>query len=184
MKDVFHRDADKLASLFKGLVERVLVQEVLGGLEDKDLTSAQLASLYFLARHESNVVGDLAAGLGISAPAATKASDRLVAKGLVSRREGERDRRHSKLEVTPEGLVLLESVLEARRERLTDILHRMSPEDQKALLKGLKGFITAAFMTDKELIRSCCENCGSDCFKDCVVNQAHLAFLGSEIHGV
>lgn len=184
MRDVFQRDADKLASLFSGLVERVLVHEVLGSFDDLELTPAQLASLYFLARHESNVVGDLAAGLGVSAPAATKASDRLVAKGLVSRREGERDRRHSKLEVTPVGRELLESVLAARRERMSGILGRMTSEDQRALLKGLKGFITAAFMTDKELIRACCEHCGSDCFADCVVNQAHLAFLGHEIQGV
>ena len=184
MNERFLRDADKLASLFTALVERVLVQEVLGNLEDQDLTPAQLTSLYFLARHESNVVGDLAVGLGVSAPAATKASDRLVAKGLVSRREGERDRRHSKLEVTPEGNALLEEVLHARRDRLSGLLQRMSQDDRRSLVKGLRAFLTAAFMTDKELIGACCEHCGSDCFSDCVINQAHLAFLGSEIHGV
>lgn len=184
MKDLLLRDAETLFALFGDLVHQVLVTERLGEIAEHDITHAQVDALQFLSRHDPNCVGDLASGLGISYPAATKAVDRLVAKGLVTRREGERDRRQSELTLTPEGRELVETLKVARRERLDAIFARMSGEDQKAMLRGLKGFITAAFMTDKALIAETCQRCGIDCFKDCVVNQSHLAFLGTEIERV
>jgi len=184
MKDLMLRDVDKLADLFSDLIERVLITQLLEDLGDHDITPAQVEALHFLARHDPNRVGDLAAGLGISYPAATKTIDRLVAKELVTRREGQRDRRQSELTVTDSGRELIATLRSARRERLEAILARMPSEDQKALLKGLRGFITAGFMTDKALIAATCQRCGTECFPDCVVNQAHLAFLGCDISGV
>lgn len=184
MKDVLLRDAETLFGLFTDLVHRVLVTEILPEIADLDLTHAQVGALLFLVRHDPACVGDLADGLGISYPAATKAIDRLVAKGLVTRREGERDRRQSELTVTEGGREVIERIRVARRARLEAIFGRMAQEDQRALLKGLKGFLTAGFMTDKDLIMATCQRCGVDCFTDCVVNQSHLAFLGCEITGV
>ncbi len=184
MKDVLLRDAETLFGLFTDLVHRVLVTEILPDIADLDLTHAQVEALLFLVRHDPACVGDLADGLDISYPAATKAIDRLVAKGLVTRRESERDRRQSELTVTEDGREVIERIRVARRARLEAIFARMSGDDQRALLKGLKGFLTAGFMTDKELIMSTCQRCGVDCFTDCVVNQSHLAFLGCEISGV
>lgn len=184
MKDVLLRDAETLFGLFSDLIHRVLVTEILPDIADLDLTPAQVEALQFLVRHETACVGNLADGLDISYPAATKAIDRLVAKGLVTRKESERDRRQSDLTVTEGGREVFERLRVARRARLEGIFARMSNEDQRTLLKGLKGFLTAGFMTDKELIMSTCQRCGVECFQDCVVNQSHIAFLGCEISGV
>lgn len=184
MKDVLLRDAETLFGLFTDLVHRVLVTEILPDIAELDLTHAQVEALLFLVRHDPACVGDLADGLGVSYPAATKAIDRLVAKGLVTRKESERDRRLSELSVTEAGREAIVRIRVARRSRLEAIFARMASEDQRAMLKGLKGFITAGFMTDKDLIMSTCQRCGVDCFTDCVVNQSHIAFLGSEISGV
>jgi DNA-binding MarR family transcriptional regulator len=181
MKGAWLREAEMLSGLFSDLIERVLVTDVLVGLADADVTPAQIQALHFLARHERNRVGDLTVGLGISYPAATKTVDRLVARGLIDRREGVQDRRLSELTVTERGERLLGEVLARRRERLDAILARMAPDDQRALLKGLKGFLTAGFMVDKELIAATCQHCGADCYQDCVVNQSHLAFHGTAI---
>ncbi|HEY9854974.1 MAG TPA: MarR family transcriptional regulator, partial [Stenomitos sp.] len=172
MKDVLLRDAETLFGLFSDLIQRVLVTELLPDLADLDLTSAQVEALHFLVRHDPACVGDLADGLDVSYPAATKAVDRLVAKGMVTRKESERDRRLSELTVTEAGREVIERLKLARRSRLETIFARMASEDQRALLKGLKGFITAGFMTDKELIACTCLRCGVDCFQDCVVNQS------------
>lgn len=184
MKDVILRDAETLFGLFSDLTHRVLVTEILPDLADLDLTPAQAEALLFLVRHDPACVGDLADGLDVSYPAATKAVDRLVAKGLVTRKESERDRRQSELTVTDAGREVIVRMRLARRQRLETIFARMAPDDQRALLKGLKGFIAAGFMTDKDLIASTCQRCGVDCFEDCIVNQSHLAFLGTEITGV
>lgn len=179
MRDQLVRDTEKLAVLFSELVHRVLVTQVLE--PEAELTCAQLEALQFLARHDPNHVGDLAAGLDISYPAATKAVDRLVAKALVTRRESTSDRRQSELSVTEHGRELLETVLAARRTRMEALLLRMPAEEQRALLKGLKGFITAGCMLDKDLIEATCLRCGTDCYPECVLNQAHVALLGSAI---
>lgn len=181
MKELLVREAETLFGLFTDLLERVLVTEVLAEIAPLDITPAQFEALQFLGRHDPNYVGDLALGLAVSYPAATKAVDRLVAKGLINRRESETDRRQSELTVTATGREVLERLYQARQERLEGLLGRMTGDDQRALLKGLKGFLTAGFMLDKRLIALTCQRCGVDCLSDCIVNQSHLAFLGSEI---
>lgn len=184
MKDLLLRDTETLFELFSDLYGKVLCNEPLKELEDLDITPAQVQALLFLARHSPNYVGDLADGLGISYPAATKAVDRLVAKELVTRQENAKDRRQSELTVTEHGMALLDRVRSERRERLEGILARMSPEDTKAMQRGLRSFVTAAFMKDRDLIVALCQRCGCDCYTECIVNQSHLALVGREIDRV
>lgn len=184
MKDLLLRDTETLFELFVDLFGKVLINEPLLELGDQDITPAQVQALLFLARHSPNYVGDLADGLGISYPAATKAVDRLVAKDLVTRQENAKDRRQSELTVTESGLALLDRVRTERRGRLDGILAKMSPDDTKAMHRGLRSFVTAAFMGDRDLIATLCQRCGCDCYTECIVNQSHLALLGREVDRV
>lgn len=174
-------DAEKLIDLFCDLTSKALDQDPLEECAELELTHAQVLALRFLARHRPTFVGDLADGLSISNPAATKAVDRLVAKRLVDRTENPGDRRVADLTITEEGLAAFNRLRGARRDRLQAYLDRMDPEDRRGLARGLRAFLTAAFMHDRSLITRICERAGTEHNPHCVVNQAHLALIGTEI---
>ena len=182
--DLFLRDAEKLALRFAALVEDYLVEDVLGEAEAGDVTATQVGALRYIGRHVPAYVGELSFGLSITPPAATKTVDRLVAKGLVDRREDPGDRRQHTLTLTDGGQALLDRVKRAQQERLSGVLGRMEEAERKALIRGLRGFLTAAFLTDNGLVARTCERCGSDCFESCVINQAHIALYGEVIKPV
>ncbi|MBU6428090.1 MAG: MarR family winged helix-turn-helix transcriptional regulator [Cyanobacteria bacterium REEB65] len=175
------RETEKLVDLFASLVANFLGDGMLAEAEAGEVTCTQLDALRYLARHSPNFVGHLSSGLAISYPAATKAVDRLVAKSLVDRQSDPHDRRKEGLTVTPEGLELLERVRKIRGDRLEAVLTRMEDTERKALVRGLRGFLTAAFLTDNQLVGQTCERCGSDCFETCVLYQTHVALYGEPI---
>jgi DNA-binding MarR family transcriptional regulator len=67
------------------------------------ISSRQLEVLAFLARREHWLVGQVAAELGVSSAAATKAIARLERKGLVTRSVDMMDRRCVNVRVTRAG---------------------------------------------------------------------------------
>ncbi len=182
--DLFLRDADKLALRFAALVQEHLVEDVLDQAEAGDVTSTQIAALRYIERHLPAYVGELSYGLAISPPAATKTVDRLVAKGLVDRREDPDDRRQHILTVTDPGLELLGRVKHVGEDRLSAIMGRMEEADRIAFIRGVRGFMSAAFFVENNLIGRSCERCGCECFESCVVNQAHVALYGQVIKPV
>lgn len=182
--DLFLRDAEKLTLRFAALVEEHLVEDVLDEAESGDVTTTQIAALRYIERHVPAYVGELSFGLAISPPAATKTVDRLVAKGLVDRREDPDDRRQHLLTVTEAGQGLLDRVKRVQQDRLSAIMARMEEGDRKAFIRGVRGFMTAAFFVENDLIGRSCERCGSECFESCVVNQAHVALYGQAIQPV
>lgn len=182
--DLFLRDAEKLTLRFAALVQEHLVEDALVEARSGDVTSTQVAALRYIERHVPAFVGELSSGLGISPPAATKTVDRLVAKGLVDRREDPDDRRQHLLTVTEAGRELLDRVKRVQQERLSAILGRMDEADRKAFIRGIRGFMSAAFFVETDLVGRACERCGSECFESCVVNQAHVALYGQVIQPV
>ncbi|MBM3266700.1 MAG: MarR family transcriptional regulator [Candidatus Sericytochromatia bacterium] len=182
--DLLLRDADKLALRFGALVQEYLVEGVLEAAAAGDVTATQVAALRYIERHVPAFVGELSFGLSITPPAATKTVDRLVGKGLVDRREDPEDRRQHLLTLTAAGQDLLDRVKSAQADRLGAVLGRMEEAERKALIRGLRGFMTAAFMTSNDLVGRTCERCGSECFESCVINQAHLAIYGQIIQPV
>lgn len=71
------------------------------------ITARQMEVLTFLSRREYWSVGDVAAALGISSAAATKAIARLERKGLVRRSENMMDRRCVDVSLTRSGNELI-----------------------------------------------------------------------------
>ncbi len=69
-----------------------------------DLTVSQVRMLFLLLKVAAPIpVHEVADGVGLSLAAAGRAADRLVAAGLVDRREDERDRRVKRLSLTEAG---------------------------------------------------------------------------------
>ena len=89
---------------------------------DQDVTLPQYRTLVVLAYSGPKRLGDLAATLGVSPSTATRMCDRLVRKGLISRKRDDVDRREVNLAPTEDGLRLVQDVIERRRAEVRDIL--------------------------------------------------------------
>lgn len=138
--------------------------------EGETLTPTQVDGLRFLATHPGARVKDLAAGLKVSHPAATKLVDRLVARGFLRRVPGRDDRREVSAALTPLGA---ESLAHARAEAwnsLSEILARMSEPERQALDKGMAGFVRAA-VTNPEEVEEICRRCGTEHDPDCFLEE-------------
>lgn len=95
------------ATIFATASTDVLATELEGVVGDR-LTFTQLKMLRLVARQGALTIGDVAAFLGISNAAASKAVDRLVRAGFLGRAESLDDRRVSRVSLTSEGGVLLQ----------------------------------------------------------------------------
>jgi len=86
----------------------------------------------------------VAAELGVHASNATRISDRLVAAGLIERREDPADRRYVLLELTGKGKELVNTVLEHRRQAIAGVISRMPAGRRPALAAAMEAFAAAA----------------------------------------
>ena len=133
-------DARALERSLRDIV--VTLQRVLERV-DPPVTPVQLWCLRELRARGSTTVGDVAAAVGVVPSTASRAADRLVAAGLVSRRTGHGDRRQVALRLTAGGGRLLDEVSEERARALRGTLARMDDDDRAALLRGAEAFAAA-----------------------------------------
>ena len=111
---------------------------------DHLVTSPQLRALVFIATRGPQNPGDLAVELGVHASNATRTSEKLVRLGLLERRENPADRRYVQLTLTPEGLRLVERVIEHRRAAVAAVLAAMPPDEREAAARAFDAFASAA----------------------------------------
>jgi len=110
------------------------------------LTRSQLRILEHVAVAEGHTIGDVAAVLGVSNPAASKAVDKLVRRHLLHRSDAKSDRRASALTLTETGRRLLAALEDARRRRIEEIFLPISTDDLRRaaeLLRRLAANITS-----------------------------------------
>jgi DNA-binding MarR family transcriptional regulator len=110
----------------------------------EDVTLAQYRVLVELAARGPLRVLDLASVLTVDASTATRMCDRLVRKGLVSRRRASSDRRSVRVSLTATGRGLIEEVTRRRREEIANILARLPNADRTPVLGALRSFAGAA----------------------------------------
>ncbi|HEX3751286.1 MAG TPA: MarR family transcriptional regulator [Streptosporangiaceae bacterium] len=104
--------------LMKGRLHDHLAREA--GVE---IDQAGLAVLYVLNEERSSLrVTDIAARLGIDAPAVTRKAQQLERMGLVTRERDAGDARASRLQLSPEGRRVFQRFLLARHRWLTTML--------------------------------------------------------------
>lgn len=111
---------------------------------DEDVTLPQYRVLVVLGTRGPRPASSLAAALGVAPPTATRMCDRLVRKGLISRRTNERDRRQVMLSLTPAGRKLLDTVAAHRREEIVDLLGGVPKERHPSLVEAFHLFAGAA----------------------------------------
>ena len=100
---------------------------------DLELSLTQLKALHVLAGREELSVKDLAEALPLSLPAASRAVDGLVGRGLVERRECAADRRSRLIRLSPEGHAVSERAASARLEGLETFVATLTPAERDSL---------------------------------------------------
>jgi DNA-binding MarR family transcriptional regulator len=102
-----------------------------------ELSPAQCHVLHLIEPDRPIPMGRLAEALACDASNVTGLVDRLESRGLVRRQPSAGDRRIKVLELTRAGARLRATVLE-RMAKPPDILGRLSPDEQQALVNILK----------------------------------------------
>src|SRR6266849_3614342 len=94
-----------------------------------DLTLTQAQTLRLL-RTAGLPTSRLAIALGISAPAVTQLTDRLIRKHLIERRSTEADRRWVNIELTEKGRLVIDGFRRRRNEIFGEALARLNENDR------------------------------------------------------
>lgn len=105
---------------------------------------SQFRTLVVLDGHGDTRLNHLAGRLGVGASTAMRAVDRLIAAGLVARRENPDDRREVVISLTDQGRAVVDEVTRRRRTAIAQIVQRMPRELTPALIEALTAFAVAA----------------------------------------
>ncbi len=158
------------AHIFANAVSQIIEQKVWREAAGNQLTVSQLKLLKLVALSGEHKIGDVAAFLGISNAAASKAVDKLVRRMLLRRSEGEVDRRAINLSVTGPGRRLLEVHESATREKLAEILGKM-PTEALSDLTRLLDQVSAQIIAYSAQSEDICVQCGIYFRERCLVGQ-------------
>ena len=123
----------KLARDLRNAMDRELV--------DYGLTTQQATVLVMARVHGERGIGHLAEPLGTDTAGLTRLIDRLEAKGLVARRNSDRDRRAVVIELTPAGEELIPHLTSAFRrvhQRLLEAMPESHVEQFRAMVNRLR----------------------------------------------
>jgi DNA-binding MarR family transcriptional regulator len=98
-----------------------------------EVTATHLSALSTLAKHGEMSLGELAAIERIEPPSMTRIAARLELDGLALRQQDPKDRRVSRIAVTPFGLQVLDETRTRRDAFLAAKLQRLGDEDRETL---------------------------------------------------
>lgn len=108
---------------------------------DGGITGPQSFILEVLELKGPQRVSDLAEELGITLPAVTGLSDKLIAAGYAERERSQEDRRIVFLKITDKGSDAVESLREQRRRIMRKIYWGLSEEDIGHLIRIYKSIL-------------------------------------------
>ena len=103
---------------------RVLVAVAARSLAEvgEQVTLTQYRSLVVLAARGPQRVAALAEAVAVTSPTASRMCERLVRKGLVTRRIDRRDRRQVRIALSPSGRELVDTVTARRRAEIEQLV--------------------------------------------------------------
>jgi DNA-binding MarR family transcriptional regulator len=109
-----------------------------------NLTMSQLKALLVLADHDGASGHELAAALRVGLASLTGIVDRLVAHGLVARREDPHDRRIRRVVLTTAGRELVDAIIMAGDELQRRLLERLEPAELTVVEQATQLLLGAA----------------------------------------
>ena len=108
------------------------------------VTLIQYRVLVVLASRGPQLPSELAAELGVAPSSVTRLCDRLEAKGLVSRRPDDANRRQVVLTITPAGRAAVDAVTQARRREIATLVAAVPPVRRANVVQALNDLGAAA----------------------------------------
>jgi len=154
------------ASSVNAVIEKRLLREV----GPRQLTSSQFKLLKLVALTDAQTIGDVAAFLGVSNAAASKAVDKLVRRGLLLRNEAQRDRRAIQLSLTASSRRVLAAYDAAKDRKLASVFRHFSPQDLRRTA-DLLDRLSAGIVDHTAQAEELCMQCGIYYRKKCLVRQ-------------
>lgn len=155
---------------FSSAVTEVVEEKLLREIAGDALTLSQFKLLKLVANTDAHSVGDVAAFLGVSNAAASKAVDKLVRRKQLVRAEGVMDRRATVLSLTARSRRLLAAYDVARDQKLTEIFRAFSPEDLEHTTEILDR-LSAGIIDHNAKPEETCLQCGIYFREKCLVRK-------------
>ncbi|WP_291429212.1 MarR family winged helix-turn-helix transcriptional regulator [Deinococcus sp.] len=121
--------AQRLGTQMKCLhryVSGQLMRAMQDQLQGDDMSFSQMTALHQLRAHAALSIGGLADLTGLSLPAASHLTDRLVQRGFAERRENPDDRRAKLLALTADGHAFLDSMDRRFNETYQQVFGRVN----------------------------------------------------------
>jgi DNA-binding MarR family transcriptional regulator len=115
---------------------RMMLEHHQRHLVEMELTLPQAQALRLL-RESPLATSKLAASIGISAPAVSQLTDRLVRKRLIERQSKDTDRRSVILSLTVKGAQVVDGIRARRNQVFREVLSRLSDEDSRQAIAAL-----------------------------------------------
>ena len=161
------RNSHIFASAVRDILETRLIREVC----PYPLTLSQFHLLKLMSLDGEHHVGDIAAFLGVSTPAATKNIDKLERHGLVVRAPAPDDRRSTILSASPIGRRIVVNYEELKSARLYPLLDRFDVGELDAFADLLERISLSLLDLDPESGGPCLR-CAANLSADCRVGEA------------
>jgi len=164
--DDFLGSAHVLAAIVADAIEAESLREA-GGIP---VTLSQLKLLKLVSMTEAQTISDVAAVLGVSNAAASKAVDKLVRMMLLRRSEGETDRRSIHLSLTEPSRRLLAAYQAARLRKLEQVFGSFELNDLRQAAQLLDR-ISARIVEQGVREGQMCLQCGIYFREKCVLRE-------------
>ncbi len=118
----------------------------LPGAKRHDLTVTQHYAIMTIGEHGPLTIKALSQLLGISPPSASSMVDKLVSKGILTRRQSQKDRRKVNVDISPAASKVIESAMKVTVGVYADLIEKVGPrttqkwcevlEDLKRIIEG------------------------------------------------
>ena len=117
---------------------------------DFDYSFPQMATLLLLDEEGEQTIKGVAELLGRSFSATSRLLDQLVVRGMINRREDERDRRVKRVAITARGHNFVETIEQRRADAQIAVMEYLAPEERAEVIRGMV-LIVEATRRKKEL---------------------------------
>lgn len=143
-EEIIRSQAIKLEDMIPKLANRLFELDMEHPAAEMPLAQLRVC---IMLQHGPAPLSMIADELRISNSAATQIADRLEKSGLVERLPEAGDRRIKKLALTKSGMEVMSSRLEARLDRISNVLSRISTDNRELIIKAFMILLSEASMS-------------------------------------
>ena len=124
-------------SQFRRAIVREFIFSILHTFGDFDFSLPQLATLLLLDEEGELTIKQVTEILGRSVSATSRLLDQLVERGMISRREDERDRRVKRVAITEIGRTLIATLEQRRADAQIVVMEYLSAEERADVTRAM-----------------------------------------------